>query len=125
MESVNIAEKLHDLASEWVERGNSKYRMYKMSELQWTTFILGTDKYDAEFEISGSLVACSRNGGNIAVMNRKGNLLAGGTHLLHEHLVIFNACGILQSTIPVLILLITSGKEKDDHFVLNIQLMIF
>ena len=125
MASVDIAEKLHDLASEWVERGNVKYRMYKMSGLQWTTFIIGADKYNAEFEISGSLVACGRNGGNIAVMNRKGNLIAGGTHLLHEHVVIFNACGMLQCKIPVSILLITSGKRKHDHFVLNIQLMIF
>jgi len=98
---TDIAEKLQELSTEWVKRGNVNYRKFKMCGLQWATYIIGNEKYNCDFEICGSLVACSRNGGPIAVMNKKGNFLSGGTHMLKEHIGIFNACGNQICKIPV------------------------
>jgi len=102
----DIAEKLQDLSVEWQELGKAHYRMYKMCDLQWSTFIIGTEKYNAEFEINGSIVASARNGGPIAVMNRKDNFLSGASHLLKDHIGIFNACGKLTGKVM--------WKEKGD-----------
>lgn len=93
MSSIDIAKKLQEMAAEWVKLNTTTYRMYKMSSIQWTSFIIGQDMCNAEFDISGSLIACSRNGGPIAVMNRRGNFISGSTHLLKDHIVAFNACG--------------------------------
>ena len=98
---VDIVEKLEDTVAYWEKLGAVNYRKYKMCDLQWKTFIIGSEKYNSEFEISGSLVACARNGGPIAVMNKKGNFLSGGTHMLKDHIGIFNACGKLISKVTV------------------------
>jgi len=112
MATVDIAEKLQEHAAEWVKRGNVNYRMYKMSSLQWTSFIIGQDKHNGEFDINGSLIACGRNGGPIAVMNRKGNFISGSTNLLKDHVVIFNACGNRISQVVVSFCFVCSGKIK-------------
>ncbi len=113
-QDADIATKLQDLSSDWVKRGNVNYRMYKMCDLQWETFIIGSDKYNADFEIGGSLVACSRNGGPVSVMNKKGNFVSGGTHLLKEHIGIFNACGklITKSAVCVIAKFWRSGRKR-------------
>ena len=98
---VDQAEKLQEMSMEWVKRGNDNYRMYKACDLQWNGYILGSEKYNAEFEIGNSHVACARNGGPFAVMNKRDNFLSGSTHLLKDHIAIFNACGILTAKVMV------------------------
>jgi len=97
----NIADRMQEMSVEWQKRGNVNYRSFKMCDLQWTTFIIGQDKYGAEFEISGSIVAAALNGGPIAVVNKKNNFLSGGSHLLKDHIAMFNACGKLIEKVTV------------------------
>jgi hypothetical protein len=125
MTTIDIAEKLQEYAAEWVKRGNVNYRMYKMSSLQWTSFIVGQDKHNGEFEIGGSLIACGCNGGPIAVMNRKGNFISGATNLLKDHIVIFNACGNRISQVAVSSCFDFSGEIRGKRCVLSIQLKMY
>jgi hypothetical protein len=99
--AVDQADKLQEASVDWVRRGNDSYRIYKTCDLQWSTFIIGTEKHNSEFEIGCSHVACARNGGPFAVMNKKDNFLSGGTHMLKDHIGIFNACGKLTAKVMV------------------------
>ena len=87
----DIAERLQELSLSWYKLGNTNYRLNKMHPLQWTKTIFQTENFDME----DMLIACSRNGGPIAVAKKPGRLIYGNDSLLKEHIGIFNGCGVL------------------------------
>ncbi len=83
-----------------------------MCDLNWSSYILGGDKFNAEFEILYTHVAVAANGGPVALMNKRSHLLSGSSHLLKKHIAIFNGSGNLITKIPVFSKLINSGLKK-------------
>lgn len=106
MEDIKIGEDFQESATEWISMESGKeiifYRRYKMNSLQWNSYIIGKAGV-GEFDLESSLLACGRNGGCIAVVKRKGDFVEGGTNMLRDHLIVFDACGVHKATIAVVL----------------------
>jgi len=91
-EDIKISERFHESSMEWVKDNEYLYRIFPMSTLKWNSFIVGKDK-EGVFSIEDTLIACSNNGGPIAIVNRKGRAICGSTNMLKDYLLIFNTYG--------------------------------
>eukprot|EP00826_Nyctotherus_ovalis_P002895 TRINITY_DN10583_c0_g1_i10.p1 TRINITY_DN10583_c0_g1~~TRINITY_DN10583_c0_g1_i10.p1 ORF type:complete len:127 (+),score=30.30 TRINITY_DN10583_c0_g1_i10:46-381(+) len=93
MRAEDIAEKLQELALNWLKLGNASYRLHKTHQLQWINFL--TLHNDCELDVKDLLIACGQNGGPIAVAKKSRKFIEGSEHLLLKHILIFNGCGLL------------------------------